>query len=186
MSDSVRPHRWQPTRLPRPWDSPGKNTGVGCHFLLQCMKAKSETEVAQSCPTLSDPMDCSLPGSSIHGIFQARILEWVTMPSFRGYSWPRDRTHDSYISGLAGRFFTTEPPGKPLISRLATYWVLKHIFIKLVLLTILLCGCTSHPSDIFPFSTPCLFQLVCISPPCSTKCPAGPRKASNCSMKTSK
>ena len=76
MSDSVRPHRWQPTRLPHPWDSPGKNTGVGCHFLLQCMKMKSETEVAQSCPTLSDPMDCSLPGSSIHGIFQARVLEW--------------------------------------------------------------------------------------------------------------
>ena len=76
MSDSVRPHRWQPTRLPRPWDSPGKNTGVGCHFLLQCMKVKSESEVSQSCPTLSDPMDCSLPGSSVHGIFQARVLEW--------------------------------------------------------------------------------------------------------------
>ena len=60
----------------RPWDSPGKNTGVGCHFLLQCMKVKSESEVAQSCPTLSDPMDCSLPGSSFHGIFQARVLEW--------------------------------------------------------------------------------------------------------------
>ena len=70
------PHRWQPTRLPSPWDFPGKNTGVGCHFLLQCMKVKSESEVSQSCPTLSDPMDCSLPGSSIHGIFQARVLEW--------------------------------------------------------------------------------------------------------------
>ena len=76
MSDSVRPHRRQPTRLPHPWDSPGKNTGVGCHFLLQCMKVKSETEVAQSCPTLLDPMDCSLPGSSACGIFQARVLEW--------------------------------------------------------------------------------------------------------------
>ena len=76
MSNSVRPHRWQPTRLPTLWDSPGKNTGVGCHFLLQCMKVKSESEVAQSYPTLSDPMDCSLPGSSIHGIFQARVLEW--------------------------------------------------------------------------------------------------------------
>ena len=63
-------------RLPRPWDSPGKNTGVSCHFLLQCRKVKSESEVAQSCPTLSDPMDCSLPGSSVHGIFQARVLEW--------------------------------------------------------------------------------------------------------------
>ena len=76
MSDSVRPHRRQPTRLPRPWDSPGKNTGVGCHFLLQCMKVKSESEVAQSCLTPSDPMDCSPPGSSIHGIFQARVLGW--------------------------------------------------------------------------------------------------------------
>ena len=68
--------RWQPTRLPRPWDSPGKNTGVGCHFLLQCMKVKSESKVTQSYLTFSDPMDCSLPGSSIHGIFQARVLEW--------------------------------------------------------------------------------------------------------------
>ena len=76
MSNSVRPHRWQPTRLPCPWDSPGKNTGVGCHFLLQCMKVKSESEGAQSCPTLSDPMDYSLSDSSIRGIFQARVLEW--------------------------------------------------------------------------------------------------------------
>ena len=76
VSDSVRPQRRQPTRLPRPWDSPGKNTGVGCHCLLQCMKVKTESEVAQSCPTLRNPMDCSLPGSSTHGIFQARGLEW--------------------------------------------------------------------------------------------------------------
>ena len=76
VSDSVRPQRWQPTRLPRPWDSPGKNTGAGCHFLLQCMKVKSESEVAHLCPTVSDPMDCSLPGSSVHGIFKARVLEW--------------------------------------------------------------------------------------------------------------
>ena len=76
MSDSVRPHRRQLTRLPHPWDSPGKNTGVGCHFLFQCMKVKSESEVAQLCPTLSDPMNCSPPGSSVHGIFQARVLEW--------------------------------------------------------------------------------------------------------------
>ena len=79
MSNSVQPHRWQPTRLPRPWDSLGKNTGVGCHFLLQCMKVKSESEVAQLCPTLSDPMDCSLPGLSTHGIFQPRILKWVAI-----------------------------------------------------------------------------------------------------------
>ena len=74
----MQPHRRQATRLSHPWDSPGKNTGVGCHFLLQCMKVKSESEseVAQSCPTLQNPMDCSLQGSSIHGIFQARVLEW--------------------------------------------------------------------------------------------------------------
>ena len=99
MSDSVRPQRWQPPRLPRPWDSPGKNTGVACHFLLQCMKVKSESEVAQSCPTLSDPMDCSLPGSSVHGIFQARVLEWGAIafsiiflimlfrPEFKALAW---------------------------------------------------------------------------------------------------
>ena len=99
MSDSVQPHKRQPTRLPHPWDSPGKNTGVGCHFLIQCMKVKSESEVAQSCPTLSDPMDCSPPGSSIHGIFQARVLEWGAIAfsdvpvvlgfffSFSGFWW---------------------------------------------------------------------------------------------------
>ena len=76
MSDSERPHRRQPTRLPCSWDSPGKNTGVGCHCLLQCMKVKSESEVTQSYPTLSNLMDCSPPGSSVHGIFQARVLKW--------------------------------------------------------------------------------------------------------------
>ena len=71
-----RPHRQQPTRLPRPWNSPGKNTGVDCHFLLQCMKVKSESEVAQSCSALSHSVDWNFPGSSVHGIFQARVLEW--------------------------------------------------------------------------------------------------------------
>ena len=79
MSDSVIPHRRQPTRLPHPWDSSGKNTGVGYHFLLQCMKMKSEREVAQSHSTPSNPMDCSQPGPSIHGIFQVRVLEWVAI-----------------------------------------------------------------------------------------------------------
>ena len=76
LCPTLQPHRRQRIRLPRPWDSPGKSTGVGCHFLLQCMKVESESGVTQSCPTLSDPMDCSLPGSSIYGIFQARVLEW--------------------------------------------------------------------------------------------------------------
>ena len=79
LSNSVWPHRRQPTRLPRAWDSPGKNTGVGCHFLLQYMKVKSESEVTQSCPTLSDPMDCSLPGSSLHPWDFPRVLQWVAI-----------------------------------------------------------------------------------------------------------
>ena len=92
MSNSVRLHRRQPTRLPRLWDSPGKNTGVGCHFLLRCTTEKSESEVAQSCLTLSDPMDCSLPGSSVHGIFHARVLEWVAIAfSLHGVSFPFSR-----------------------------------------------------------------------------------------------
>ena len=93
VSDSVRPHRRQPTRLPHPWDSPGKNTGVGCHCLLQCMKVKSESEVALSCLTLSHPMDCSLPSSSFHGIFQARVLEWVTI----AFSDPIYYTHINFF-----------------------------------------------------------------------------------------
>ena len=76
MFNPARFHRRQPTRLPRPWDSLGENTGVGCHLLLQCMEVKSEGEAAQSCPTVRDPMDWSPPGSSVHGIFQARVLEW--------------------------------------------------------------------------------------------------------------
>ena len=105
MSDSVQPHRWQPTRLPRPWDSPSENTGVGCHFLLQCMKVKSESEVAQSCLTLrtfihwrrklpwtEDLMDCSLPGSSVHGSFQTRVLEWGAIALSRIISLVRSKS----------------------------------------------------------------------------------------------
>ena len=77
MYYSVQPHRRQLTRVPYPWDPPGKNAGVGCHYFFQCMKVKSGSEAAQSCRTPSDPMDCSPPGPSVHGIFQARVLEWV-------------------------------------------------------------------------------------------------------------
>ena len=100
MSNSVRPHRWLPTRLPRPWGSPGKNTGVGCHFLLQCMKVESESEVTQSCPTLSDPMDCSLAGSSIHGIFQARVLEWGAI-AFSIIKTTGNKKGNTFIQGIS-------------------------------------------------------------------------------------
>ena len=101
MSDSVQSHRWQPTRLPCPWDSPGKNTGVGCHFLLQCMKVKSESEVTQSCLILSDPMDCSPPGSSVHGIFQARVLEWGAI-AFSELCFLPDSKESACNAGHAG------------------------------------------------------------------------------------
>ena len=118
MSNSVRPLRRQPTRLPCPWDPPDKNTGVGCHFLLQYMKVKSESEVAQACRTLSDPMDCSLPGSSVHGIFQARVLEWVAIAFLHGlYSpWnsPGQNTGVGSLSLLQGIFRTQgSNPGLP-------------------------------------------------------------------------
>ena len=104
MSDSVRPHGQQPTRLSHPWDSPGENSGVGCHFHPQCMKVKSESEVSRSCPTLSDPMDCSPPGSSIQGICQARVLEWVviafSVTTARTWKQPRCRSADEWIRKL--------------------------------------------------------------------------------------
>ena len=102
MSDSVRPHRQQPTRLPHPWDSPGKNTGVGCHVLLQCMKVKSESEVAKSCQTLCDPMDCSLPGSSVHGIFQVRVLEWsaIAFSVKGGWDWAKIRERERRMASV--------------------------------------------------------------------------------------
>ena len=107
MCDSVWPHRRQPTRLPHPWDSPGKNTGVDCHFPLQCMKVKSERKVALSCPTLQEPMICSLPGSSIHGIFQARVLEWGAI-TFSSHPSRSTQIHNLYYwdserNGLPGK-----------------------------------------------------------------------------------
>ena len=131
MSDSVRPHRQKPTRLPRPWDSPGKNTGVGCHFLLQCMKVKSESEVAQSRPTLSDPMDCSLPGFAIHGIFQAVIIylhAWIILhldcgdPLYTGSCvlliYPHHSLSTSMLSGIGCyRTFLHPSPGESYFSK---------------------------------------------------------------------
>ena len=117
LSRFSRVRLWQPTRFPCPWDSPGKSTGVGCHFLLQCMKVKSESEIAQSCPTLRDPMDYSLPGSSAHGIFQARVLEWVAIAFSDIYatmyeidSWQKPATqHRVFLPFLIpSLFFHTE------------------------------------------------------------------------------
>ena len=116
----MRPHRRQPTRLPRPWDSPGKNTGVGCHFLLQCMKVKSESEVAQSCQTLSDPMDCSPPGSSVHGIFQARVLEWGAI-AFSGLALDIPYYHTT------GYTFPKQLPKKMFLFKKNTWIVFLHV-----------------------------------------------------------
>ena len=139
----MRPHRRQPTRLSHPWDSPGKNTGVGCHFLLQCMKVKSESEVAQSCPTLSDPMDCSLIGSSVYGIFQARVLEWgaIAFSAFGTYlywknnelfNWYSELTRHGVFFLIYGRTVSGEQNNSPkLYNQLAIYsrFLLYIIFI---------------------------------------------------------
>ena len=99
--------RREPTRLHRPWDSPGKNTGAGCHFLLQCMNVKSESDVTQLYLTLSDLMDCSLPGSSVHGILQSRMLGWVPLPSLWGFPKPGIILVSLMSSALASGFFIT-------------------------------------------------------------------------------
>ena len=138
----MQPHRWQPTRLPRPWDSPGKNTTVGCHFLVQCMKVKSESQVAQSCPTLSDPMDYSLPGFSVHGIFQARVLEWGAT-AFSN-SFLLSPTYSTLIPTLVPRIIfqlplhlNSTPPlmpnSRPLFSRNPSLTTLNPPFSKLLL-----------------------------------------------------
>ena len=123
MSDSVQPHRRQPTRLLYPQDSPGKNTGVGCHFLLQCRKVKIESEVAQSCPALSDPMDCSLPGSSVHGIFQARVLEWgaiaFSMANLDSILKSRDIT-------LSTKFHLVKAMVFPIVMYRCESWTIKN------------------------------------------------------------
>ena len=118
MSDSVRPQRRQPTRPRRPWDSPGKNPGVGCHFLLQCMKVKSESEVAQSCPTLSDPMDSRLPGSSIHGILQSRVLEWVAI----AFSRKKELPHQKFTTGVFTHLTLPQPQGSSRRKQRPSRW----------------------------------------------------------------
>ena len=137
VSNSVWPQRRQPTRLPRPWDSQGKNTGVGCHFLFQCMKVKSESEVAQSCPTLLDPMDCSLPGSSsTHAIFQARVLEWVAIAFSSSDAQSCSILHDPMDCSPPGYWqvdsLSRVPPGKPKMDSLGIYSCY-HLVQKIIL-----------------------------------------------------
>ena len=112
VSDSLRPHRRQPTRLCCPWDSPGKNIGVGCHFFLQCMKMKSESEVAQSCLTLCNLMDCSPPGSSVHGDSLGKNTGVGCHFLLQGSSQPRDGTQ---VSRFAGRFLTVSATREALL-----------------------------------------------------------------------
>ena len=133
MSDSVRPHRRQPTRLPHPWDSPGKNTGVGCHFLLQCMKGKRESEVGQSCPTPSDPMDCGPPGFCVHGIFQARVLERGAIAlsgNNPGWGTVRSRNHSSpcFVPSERSMWHLIVPPLLPQDLACFLSTCLKHKF----------------------------------------------------------
>ena len=116
------------TRLPCPWDSPGKNTGVGCHFLLQCMKRKSESEVAQSCPTLSDLMDCSLSGSSSHGILQARVLEWVAS-AFSERHWVNAKEFSNYCT-VAFISHASKVVLKILQARLSNMWTMDFQMFK--------------------------------------------------------
>ena len=149
MSDSVQPHRWQPTRRPHLWDSPGKNTGVGCHFLLQCMQVKSESEVT------SDPMDCSLPGSSVHGIFQAKVLEWGAI----AFSVKR-----SLVFPIL------------LFSSISLYWSLRKAFLSLLpffgtlhsdayIFPFLLCFLLPFFSQLFVRPPQTAILLFCISSP---------------------
>ena len=159
MSDSVRPHRRQPTRLPRPWDSPGKNTEVGCRFLLQCVKVKSESEVAQSCLTLSDPMDCSPPGSSVHGIFQARVLEWVAI-AFSLYQIPKLFLCFFFwlylVSQVRKSSFTYS--ASPLLYPVIIYYASKYIWSPFF--SLFFHSSLSHPC----FCLPGLLHKVLVSP----------------------
>ena len=123
----MRPHRRQPTRLPRPWDSPGKNTGVGCHFLLQCVKVKVKL---LSRVRLCDSVDCSLPGSSVHGIFRAIGLEWGAIAFSELTSSLLQSQQQVYLNTmiLCGQFVYP-------LSRLSAYslnWRFIFLFIKLI------------------------------------------------------
>ena len=152
MSNSARPHRRQPTRLPRPWDSPGKNTGVGCHFLLQCMKGKRESDT-----TLSGPMDCSPPGSSVHGIFQARVLEWGASAFSKQalglciniYHWERMKTDRQTFPRIEREMWDWE-----LIDFIYSFILFFHLTLFIEPGTVLLLG-------IWLWTTHLNFKLLC-------------------------
>jgi len=151
MSDSVRPHRRQPTRLPNPWDSPGKNTGVGCHFLLRCMKVslpiQEVTDTGGLVAVMSnscDPMNCSLSGSFVHGILQERILEWVAISFSRGSSQPRNRTR---VSCIAERCFT-DWAMRQVLTYLYTF-IFLFFFLLWVHADTSSCSLVTHGSSLF-------------------------------------
>ena len=174
----MRPHRWQPTRLSHPWDSPGKNTGVGCHFLLQCMKVKSESEVAQSCLTLSDPMDCSLLGSSIHGI----LLEYwsgVPLPSldYAKFVFPVAYSHGLVCIQLIMKDFFKCLEALwllPFVTGLCVPWCTASVFRQIWTLTWFSFKRTQSWPEVFPnhrsfFSMPTVLQkyMACACTWCS-------------------
>ena len=157
MSDSVWPHRQQPIRLCRPWDSLGKNTGVGCHFLLQCMKVKSESEVAQSCPTLSDPMECSPPGSAIHGSSRQEYWSGLPLPSHIAHLiYPVFSDHRLLPLLIVFYFFPTHIPIYTLLSRKGFLHLLECIDPLLMITFVHALGsiflkCFSHSFSLFFF-----------------------------------
>jgi len=164
MADSVWPHRRQPTRLPRPWDSPGKNTGVGCHFLLQWMKVKSGSEVAQSCPTLRDSMGCSLPGSSVHGIFQASVLKWVAIAFSCGppRHWKMVRQLLFHLSARGPAWYLSYLLLRPSLDTISGYVTYPEISIKNELFLPL-----GPPKFVFTLHTPymCVSVHLLLHPP---------------------
>ena len=148
MSDSVRPHRRPPTRFLCPWDSPGKNIEVGCHFLLQCMKVKSESEVTQSCPTLSNPMDCSLPASSIRAIFQARVLEWGAI-AFSIYVHTQSNSGIMFLTtnSFLSQIFNSQRQPLYILFFLLFTLIILHRYLYYYFLTFWFCVLSIIPGD---------------------------------------
>ena len=122
MSDSVQPHKWQPTRLRHPWNSPGKNTGVGCHFLLQCMKVKTESEVAQFVQLLATPWTAAHRAPPSMGFSRQEYWSGVPLPSPGGLPDAGIQPTSLVSPALAGRFFTTAPWEGPTLFKQDQVW----------------------------------------------------------------